>query len=290
MKTVLITGASGSMGSAAVEGLAAEGWSVIMACRNLEKGGQVRDAVLARHPDAQLELMRLDLASLASVREFAAALEGRRIDVLFNNAGTISRSYALTEDGYERTFQVNCVGPALLTSLLAPYLGKVVSMVSLTCSLVRIGPEYRGDSEREFSQLGSYARAKLGMLLYTLEFGRRTGIPVSVADPGIVNSNMISMGRWFDPLADVLFRPLCASPRKGVGPALRAIRAGGSVSGPQVESPLSSTDTQATAALSGNNCRTNSPVISNGPLYFVGRRAKAMPSRFTRRDCPSCLL
>lgn len=251
--TVLITGASGSMGSAAVEDLAAEGWTVIMACRNLEKGGRVRDDIMSRHPDARIELMRLDLASLDDVRAFAASLGGRRIDVLFNNAGTISRSFGLTEDGFERTFQVNCVGPALLTELLAPSLGKVVSMVSLTCSLVRIGPDYRGDGEGEFSQLGTYARAKLGMLLYTLDFGRRTGIPVSVADPGVVNSNMISMGRWFDPLADVLFRPLCASPQKGVSPALRAIRADGS------------------------------------DLYFVGHRAVHIPKRFARCSAPSCL-
>lgn len=242
------------MGSVAVEDLAAEGWNVIMACRNLEKGGLVRDEILARHPDAQIELRRLDLASLASVREFAAALEGRRIDVLFNNAGTISRSYGLTEDGYERTFQVNCVGPALLTSLLEPCLGKVVTMVSLTCSLIKIGTEYSGDDARHFSQLGSYARAKLGMLLYTLDFGKRTGIPVSLSDPGVVNSNMISMGRWFDPLADVLFRPLISSPQKGVSPALRAIRA------------------------------------DESSLYFVGRKAKPVQARFTGAKVPMCLL
>lgn len=244
-RTVLITGASGSMGSAAVESLSAEGWSVIMACRNLGKGSSVRDSVLERNPGADIALMHLDLESFDSVRRLASDLEGRRIDVLFNNAGTISRSWGLTADGLEHTWQVNSKGPSLLMELLAPNLGKVVSMVSLTCSLVSTGQDYNGDSREEFSQLGTYARAKLGLLLSTLDFGRRTGIPVSLADPGVVNSNMISMGRWFDPLADILFRPLCSSPEKGVAPALRAIRS------------------------------------DEAGLYYVGRKARPIPKKFT---------
>ena len=244
-RTVLITGASGSMGSAAVESLAAEGWDVIMACRKLEKGAAIRDEIAGRNPGASIELMHLDLESFSSIRGLASGLEGRRIDVLFNNAGTISRSFGITEDGLEKTWQVNCAGPSLRMDLLTPQLGKVVSMVSLTCSLVRIDEGYKGDSREQFSQLGTYARAKLGLLLKTLDFSSRTGIPVSLADPGIVNSNMISMGRWFDPLADLLFRPLCSSPRKGVVPALKAI---------------TSDETM---------------------LYYVGRKARPIPGRFT---------
>lgn len=252
-RTVLITGASGSMGAAAVLSLASEGWDVIMACRNLEKGGRIRDGVLAECPGASVELMRLDLASLASVREFAAGLEGRRIDVLFNNAGTMSRSWALTDDGYETTFQVNCVAPCLLMELLKVNIGKVVSMISLTCAMVKVGASYAGDSAAEFSQLGTYARAKLGLLLGTLDFSRRTGIPVSLSDPGIVNSNMIALGRWFDPLADIFFRPFISSPEKGVSPALRAIRS------------------------------------EKSGLYFVGKKAKPVSRRFTEAEVPSIL-
>ena len=225
--TVLISGASGSMGAAATESLAAEGWHVIMACRNTAKGSGVRDAILARHPEAEIELRQVDFTSLDSVREFAESLGDRRIDVLFNNAGTICRDWELTADGWEKTFQVNYLGPALLTQLLAGQTGKVVTMVSLTCGLTRLPLGYTGDKEKEFSQLGTYARAKLAMLLFTLEAGKRYEIPVALADPGIVNSNMISMGRWFDPLADRLFRPFCSSPQKGVSPALRAIRENG---------------------------------------------------------------
>lgn len=223
-RTVLITGASGAMGSVAVETLAAEGWQVIMACRNLEKGAGVRDKVLAKYPAAQIELLHLDLRSFESVRQFVAELNGRRIDVLFNNAGTMNRHYTTTVDGLETTYQVNCAAPVMLMELLRNNLGKVVSMVSLSTKYVTIGPDYRGDDETTFSQLGTYARSKLGLRQATLEFGRLTGIPVALADPGIVNSNMIRLDRWFDPLTDILFRPFCNSPRKGVRPALREIR------------------------------------------------------------------
>lgn len=249
MMTAVITGASGSMGSAAVRELAGKGWKVIMACRNVAKAEAVRDSVLREFPGACIEIKVLDLGSLASVRQFASSLPDAPL-ILFNNAGAINRDYRLTEDGYERTYQVNFLAPALLTLLLSDRLTKVVSMVSLTCSLVHIPEGYTGDSQADYSQLGSYARAKLAMLLFTLELGSR--LPVCVADPGVVNSNMISMGRWFDPLADKIFRPLCSTPEKGVAPALRAIQ---------------SADTR--------------------PLYYVGRRARTMPKRFTSSSAVS---
>ena len=67
---IIVTGATGSMGAAAVEALAAQGQSVLMACRNCDKAAAVRDAVLSRVPGADIVVRQLDLASLASVRLF----------------------------------------------------------------------------------------------------------------------------------------------------------------------------------------------------------------------------
>ncbi|MCQ2176982.1 MAG: SDR family NAD(P)-dependent oxidoreductase [Bacteroidales bacterium] len=254
MKTIVVTGASGSMGSVVCETLAAKGWHVIMACRNLAKGQAVLDGILGRVSGASLELRQLDLEKLESVREFAHSLEGTHIDTIFNNAGVINRDFHLTADGYEKTFQVNFLGPALLSSLLCdanPGM-HVVSMVSLTCSLTGIPEGYTGDNKEEFSQLGSYARAKLALLLFTLELQRRGAAVVDLSDPGVVDSNMISMGRWFDPLADLLFRPLCSSPAKGARPALNAIL--------------------------GDCVAEGEP---HTPHYYAGRKANSVPHRFS---------
>lgn len=255
MKTVVVTGANGSMGAVACEAMAAAGWHVVMACRNLHKGRSVLDKIRSRVPGGSLELRELNLESLESVRSFASGLSAHTVDALFNNAGIINREYELTADGYERTFQVNFLGPALLSLLLCdsnPGI-HIVSMVSLTCSLVRI--PIRRDTKASFSQLGTYARSKLALLLFTLELERQGKASVEVSDPGIVDSNMISMGRWFDPLSDRLFRPLCSSPEKGARPAIKAL--------------LDESD---------------STVALHKPRYWKGSKALAIPRRFTSQN------
>lgn len=224
---VIITGASGAMGGAATRALAAQGCAVVMGCRNLRKAGELRDRILAEVPDADIELLELELSSPGSVKAFAKGLGRVPVAALFNNAGVISRGYSLTADGLENTFAVNYFGPVLLTKLLLPHMlpdAVLVNMVSLTCRFVSIDETSLHPAPGDFSQLGTYARSKLALLRFSQELARRyPALRVNLADPGIVNSNMISMGRWFDPIANVLFRPFCKSPERGVRPALKAL-------------------------------------------------------------------
>ena len=223
----IVTGATGAMGAAAVEALAAEGRAVLMACRNRAKAEAVRSDILTRNPGAKLEIRELDLSSLASVRQFAAGIEPGSVTTLFNNAGTISRGYQFTGDGLENSFAVNYFGPWLLTRLLVdkmPEDGCIVNMVSLTCRFVRITPDSLLPERKDFSQLGTYARSKRALLSFSQELSRRhPGLRINVSDPGIVASNMIDLGHWYDPLADALFKPFCKSPASGVRPALSAL-------------------------------------------------------------------
>lgn len=257
---VIITGATGSMGAVAVKAKAEEGYPVIMACRNLQKAAKVRDGILASVPDARLEIMHLDLSSQASVREFADSVKSwlapgvsgfTALSGLFNNAGVISREYRILEDGYEQTMAVNCINPALLTMRLLPLFEEgahIVNMVSLTTRCSRIGKNWMHVRKSSFSQLGTYGKSKLAFLLFSAELGRRCPwIHVNVSDPGIVDSDMITLGHWFDSLADKVFRPLISSPEKGVRPALAAL------------------DTDLTMR------------------YFVGGRNHKYPSRVMRR-------
>lgn len=226
-RKTIITGASGSMGAAATEALAARGIPVIMACRNLEKAAAVRADILTRVPDAQIEIRPLELSSLASVRAFAASVQPGEADAIFNNAGVIPRHWALTEEGFETSLCVNHLAPLLLTQLLIPRLGpgaSVVNMVSLTCRLVSVSEATLHPTEEHFTQLGNYARAKRCFLHASRELAlRHPEVRVNVADPGVVDSQMLTMGHWYDSLADVIFRPFCKSPSSGVQPALRAL-------------------------------------------------------------------
>ena len=224
---IIVTGATGSMGSAAVEALAAQGFPVLMACRNLRKAEAVRSGILARNPQADLAVRQLDLASMASVRAFAEGIEKGSVAALFNNAGIISNGYSITEDGIENTFSVNYFGPRLLTLLLLPKMpenARIVNMVSLTCRFASLDESTLQPMRKDFCQLGTYARAKRALLSFSLELARRyPALRVNLADPGVVASNMIDLGHWYDPLADVLFKPFCKTPKAGVRPALRAL-------------------------------------------------------------------
>lgn len=224
----VITGASGSIGSEVVKALALQGKPVVMACRNLEKGDAVRERILQTVPEAALELMEVDMALLESVCRFAEVLKERwtAIGGLFNNAGTINRRYRLTVDGFENTLQVNYLAPYLLTRKLQPLLndgGHLVNMVSLTRYIAKVDRGLFNRREKDFRQLGAYSDSKLALLLFTIAFSKRVSFPVNMADPGVVNSNMIHMDRWFDPLADCLFRPFCKTPEQGAVPAVKAL-------------------------------------------------------------------
>jgi len=229
MNPIIVTGASGSMGAAAVREMASRGCPVIMACRNLAKGEGIRSKILAQFPDASIELLQLNLDTMAGVDAFVDELKGRKLAGIFNNAGVISREFSLTEDGVEHTMAVNFINPALLTIKLLPQFEQnahVVNMVSLTTKLCTLDKDWLKYSPSHFNRLKVYSKTKLALLLFTCEFSRRhPELIVNVSDPGVVDSNMITMGKWFDPLADLFFRPFISSPQTGVAPALRALQA-----------------------------------------------------------------
>ncbi|MCF0202151.1 MAG: SDR family NAD(P)-dependent oxidoreductase [Bacteroidaceae bacterium] len=228
-KVIVITGASGSIGACTVKAMAAEGWRVIMACRNVEKGEAVRQEILSTLPNALIEVRQVEMSSLASVRQFAAGLQGITVDALFNNAGVISNGYSTTVDGYENTIAVNYLAPAVLTNLLLPQIpkgGRILNMVSLMVRFGRLTPDWQNWGEQHFSRLLSYSDSKQALLLYTIALARRNPyIYINVCDPGIVNSNMIHMDRWYDTIADLFFRPIIKTPEQGAAPAIRALHA-----------------------------------------------------------------
>ncbi len=138
-RLAVVTGANSGTGREAAERLAAAGARVVLAVRTVAKGEAARDEILAAHPAAQLEVRRVDLADLASVREFADGLiaDGTPIDMLLNNAGVMAAPTRFTTtDGFELQFGSNFLGPFALTLRLLPALlaapaPRVVAMSSM---------------------------------------------------------------------------------------------------------------------------------------------------------------
>lgn len=131
--TAVVTGGDGGLGFPITLALASRGASVVIASRNLSKCQKAaRD--IAQQTGSNVTALTLDLGSLASVRQAAAVLNANRIDLLVNNAGIAGNPHHLTEDGFQLLFQVNYLGPFLLTHLLLPSLreskGRVVNVAS----------------------------------------------------------------------------------------------------------------------------------------------------------------
>ena len=226
---VIVTGATGSIGGAAVKSLLDKDIPVIMACRNIKKAASQRDVLIKQFPHSEIEIIELELNSLNSIKTFADIIknQGFKVNKLFNNAGIICRDFSVNEDGYETTVAVNYVGPMYLAKLMIPLMDdgfNIVNTVSVTRGVSKLDECFFDLDKKKFSQLGTYGKAKYALFLSSLTLSEniKNG-SVNLTDPGVVDSNMISMHRWFDPLADILFRPFCKSPEKGAIPAINAL-------------------------------------------------------------------
>ena len=230
MKLAIVTGADGGMGTEITRALARAGYSVIMACCNLERAARKREMLIADTGNQDIEVRKIDLSSLASVNAFAEGVlsEGRPVSLLMNNAGTLQTGRYITEDGLERTVSVNYVGPYLLTRKLLPLMSKgsrIVSMVSCTYAMGTLTfPDFFSAGRKgSFWRIPVYANTKLALTLFTIHLSRLVeskGIVVNAADPGVVSTDIITMHMWFDPLTDVLFRPFIRKPAKGAATAI----------------------------------------------------------------------
>lgn len=226
---IIVTGATGSIGLAATKSLLSKDLHVIMACRNIKKANSQRDILIKEFPHSEIDVIELDLNSLYSIRTFTENIKNQsfKVDKLLNNAGIICRDFTVNDDGFETTVAVNYLGPLYLTQLMIPLMSDdftVVNTVSVTRGVSKLDKHFFDLDKKRFSQLGTYGKAKYALFLSSLTLSEKIkNGRVNLTDPGVVDSNMISMHRWFDPLADVLFRPFCKSPEKGAIPAVNAL-------------------------------------------------------------------
>ena len=227
-KVVLITGGNAGIGKETAVGLASKGARVVFTSRDETRGAEALVEIEQRSGSDAVDVMPLDLASLASVREFGAAFLDRydRLDVLIDNAGLVLGSRRVTEDGYETTFQVNHLGHFLLTELLRDRLiasapSRIVVVSSDAHTGARKGLDFDDlQSERKYSSFNVYGKTKLANILFTRELARRldgTGVTVNAVHPGFVASRF---GRDGDTgilgrIAMPLVRPFAMNAEKG---------------------------------------------------------------------------
>ncbi|MYT73378.1 MULTISPECIES: SDR family oxidoreductase [unclassified Streptomyces] len=205
-KRAAVTGANSGTGKEAAKRLAGAGAQVILAVRTSAKGEQARDEILAAHPDAQVEVRRLDLADLSSIRKFTDGLtaDGRPLDLLLNNAGVMNVPQRTeTADGFELQLGSNFLGPFALTVRLLPLLlaaptPRVATMSSGTANRASIDFDDL-QSTHAYSPTRAYAQSKLAdmlMMIHLAELAARHDWPLlsAGAHPGYTRTNLMTSG------------------------------------------------------------------------------------------------
>ena len=179
----LVTGANSGIGHETAVELAAHGAHVVLACRDRVKGHQAADHIVGNAAGASVELLVVDLASQSSVHAAARRFtdEHGRLDILVNNAGVMAAPFEFTEDGFERQFATNHLGPFALTGLLLDRMRTLPGsrIVTISSALHRLGHLDLASAERLQGLAGghnrwlAYGNTKLANLLFTYELDRR---------------------------------------------------------------------------------------------------------------------
>jgi NAD(P)-dependent dehydrogenase (short-subunit alcohol dehydrogenase family) len=204
-RSVIVTGANSGIGRAAAQALAGAGARVVLAVRNLDKGRAAAATVRG-----ETEVRELDLASLASVREFASAWDGE-IDLLINNAGVMVPPLTHTADGFELQFGTNHLGPFALTNLLLEHVtGRVVTVSSSAHRFGRIDFDDLNWERKPYRPWRAYGQSKLANLLFTAELQRRltaagSAVLATAAHPGYAATNLQSSRRLLTAFGNRLF-------------------------------------------------------------------------------------
>jgi NAD(P)-dependent dehydrogenase (short-subunit alcohol dehydrogenase family) len=213
-KTMIVTGANSGIGKVAAAQLASLGATVILACRSAERGAKALKDVQSAAQSNKVELMQVDMASQASIRQFVEAfkLRHQRLDVLIHNAANFDltlKQSTLTADGVETIFATNHIGIFLMTHLLLDLLktsapSRIITVASKGLTLFP-GLDIEFDNlngERKFSAQHAYYHSKLAQVIFTYDLAERlkgTGVTVNcirVTNVAIPNERINHLPKW----------------------------------------------------------------------------------------------
>ena len=239
-KTALVTGGNIGLGFETVKALASKGAHVLLAARNEEKGKAAVAEVQKLVPKAQIELLRLDLASQRSIKAAAAEVGNKfsQLDLLINNAGIMAMPEMKTEDGFESQFGVNHLGHWSLTGLLMDNLlaaeqARVVTVTSTAHHLVWNIDFDDPHLRNKYAPWKAYAQSKLANYFFALgldnEFKNAGKKAMSLlAHPGLSHTNLQvetfdrGAAGWAGTVSKYLAARVGMEPSEGARPQIRA--------------------------------------------------------------------
>jgi NAD(P)-dependent dehydrogenase (short-subunit alcohol dehydrogenase family) len=222
-KICLITGANSGIGKATAMGLAKIGATIVMVCRNKNRGEKALEDIKNEVENGTVGLMLADLSTQKAIHQLVKDFKERyqSLHILINNAGVNLSKRVLTEDGIETTFAVNYLAPYLLSNLLLDLLqaSSPARIVNVASSVQAKTINFENlNGEKHYRQLNAYAQSKLAVILFTYEFARRikgTGVTVNCLHPGYVKTNMIKNFRKFVKYFYPMIGLFMKSPKKG---------------------------------------------------------------------------
>jgi NAD(P)-dependent dehydrogenase (short-subunit alcohol dehydrogenase family) len=241
-KIAMVTGANSGLGYQESLALARKGAMVILAVRNREKGLVALDRIKSEIPDAELVVMKLDLANIESVKHVADSFleEFERLDILINNAGLMAGPLLRTTQGFEIQFGTNHLGHFALTALLIDLINRtpasrIINVSSLAYKMGKINFDDL-NWNKSYSGWAAYCASKLANLLFTIELDRKLRLAekptiIAAAHPGLASTNLHRKGvqmersKFKNTIANLSYKLFAQSAGMGALPILYAATA-----------------------------------------------------------------
>lgn len=227
-KIVVITGSSSGIGFEAARVLANKNAKVIIAVRNLDKGDAAKLKIKQEHPNADVEVMELDLADLSSVKNFTDNFKQKfnQLNILINNAGVMIPPYSKTKDGFELQIGTNHLGHFALTLQLLNLLKRTSHsrIVNVSSNAHKYGNINFGDlnwEKRKYQAWRAYGDSKIANLHFTKELAQRLNsinVKVTAAHPGWTATDLQRHSKVFEFMNNFF----AMKPEQGALPTLRA--------------------------------------------------------------------
>lgn len=224
-KIAVVTGANSGLGFETAKALAMQGARVILLSRSADKGQEALDKIFTATQNDQLELLTVDMASQASIRETGKLILDKHpvIDTLVNNAGTWISQFSLTEDGVETMFAVNHLAYVLMSHVLYPAIrkaedGRIVCVAS--DSHFQFQVNYADlNLTNKYHGLRAYAQSKGANVMFVSELHKRkqdANVSSYAIQPGLVKTDIgVKRTNWLHALAWKIRRSGGVSPAEG---------------------------------------------------------------------------